>query len=74
MRKRIQTEEEKIANAIGKYIGHLTIDLERIGQHIARVLPTVIYNRFMVIAEAAQAEKEAELEAELNRGQYTLFD
>lgn len=74
MRKRIQTEEEKIANAIGKYIGHLNIDLERIGQHIARVLPTVIYNRFMVIAEAAQAEKEAEREREFSRGQYTLFD
>ncbi len=72
--RRQQTEEEKIANAIGKQIGSLTIDLERIGQHIARVLPTIIYNRFMIIAETAQAEKESELEREASRGQYTLFD
>ncbi len=72
--KRQQTEEEKIANAIGRQIGNLNIDLERIGQHIARVLPTVIYNRFIVVAETAVAEKEAERERETSRGHYTLFN
>jgi hypothetical protein len=58
MRRRITTDEEKVVNTITKLIGHLTIDLDRVGEHLARSAPTVIYNRFMVIAEAAQAEKE----------------
>lgn len=58
MRRRITTDEEKVVNTITKLIGNLTIDLDRIGEHLARSAPTVIYNRFMVIAEAAQAEKE----------------
>ncbi len=55
MRRRITTDEEKVVNTITKLIGHLTIDLDRVGEHLARSAPTVIYNRFMVIAEAAQA-------------------
>jgi len=58
MRRRIQTDEEKVVNVIAKLIGHLSIDLDRIGEHLARSAPTIIYNRFMIIAEAAQAEKE----------------
>jgi hypothetical protein len=49
MRRRITTDEEKVVNVIAKLIGHLSI---------ARSAPTIIYNRFMIIAEAAKAEKE----------------
>jgi hypothetical protein len=59
MRRRITTDEEKVVNVIAKLIGHLSIDLDRIGEHLARSAPTVIYNRFMIIAEAARAEKES---------------
>lgn len=68
MRRKITTDEEKIVNTIAKLIGHLNIDLDRVGIYLARVAPTVIYNRFMVIAEAAQAEKEQEL----SHGQDTI--
>jgi hypothetical protein len=70
MRRRITTDEEKIVNAITKLIGHLTIDLDRVGIYLARIAPTVIYNRFMMIAEAAQAEKEEEL---TNERQDTIY-
>jgi hypothetical protein len=62
MRRRITTDEEKVVNAIAKLIGHLNIDLDRVGVHLARIAPTVIYNRFMVIAEAAQEEKRKQIE------------
>lgn len=64
MRRKITTDEEKVVNAITKLIGHLNIDLDRVGIYLARIAPTVIYNRFMMIAEAAQAEKEEELSNE----------
>jgi phosphoribosyl-ATP pyrophosphohydrolase len=70
MRRRITTDEEKVVNAITKLIGHLTIDLDRVGIYLARIAPTVIYNRFMMIAEAAQAEKEEELS---NERQDTIY-
>ncbi len=70
MRRRITTDEEKIVNAITKLIGHLTIDLDRVGIYLARIAPTIIYNRFMMIAEAAQAEKEEEL---TNERQDTIY-
>jgi hypothetical protein len=65
--RRIQTDEEKVVNTIGKLIGHLNIDLDRIGIYLARHAPTVIYNRFMVIAEAAQYEKEEQIKNEPNK-------
>jgi hypothetical protein len=70
MRRRITTDEEKVVNAITKLIGHLTIDLDRVGIYLARIAPTIIYNRFMMIAEAAQAEKEEEL---TNERQDTIY-
>jgi hypothetical protein len=60
--RKIQTDEEKIVNTIAKLIGHLNVDLERVGIYLARYAPNVIYNRFMVIAEAAQYEKEEQSE------------
>jgi hypothetical protein len=67
MRRSIITDEEKVVNTIVKLIGHLNIDLDRVGVYLARIAPTVIYNRFMVIAEAAQAEKREQISNEPNR-------
>ena len=66
MRRKITTDEEKVVNVIAKLIGHLSIDLDRIGEHLARSAPTVIYNRFMIIAEAAKAEKEKKIDGTNN--------
>ena len=70
MRRRITTDEEKVVNTIAKLIGHLNIDLDRVGIHLARIAPTIIYNRFMIIAEAAQAEKREQKSNEPN----SLYD
>ncbi len=67
MRRRITTDEEKVVNTIAKLIGHLNIDLDRVGIYLARVAPTVIYNRFMIIAEAARHEKQEQMSNEPNR-------
>ena len=53
-----QTDEEKVALFIGKIVCDLRIDLDQIGMYIARYLPAVAYRRFMLIAEAAQEERE----------------
>jgi hypothetical protein len=34
------------------------LDLDQVGKYIARFLPTTIYNRLLIIAEAAEHEKE----------------
>jgi hypothetical protein len=60
--RKITTDEEKVVNAIAKLIGHLNIDLDRVGIYLARIVPTTIYNRFMIIAEAAQEEKRNQIE------------
>jgi len=58
MRKHITTKEEKIAKQIENVISDLRIDLDLVGIYLARTSPTVSYNRLMMIAEAAEFEKE----------------
>jgi hypothetical protein len=58
MRKHITTKEEKIAKQIENVISDLRIDLDLVGIYLARQSPTVSYNRLMLIAEAAEFEKE----------------
>jgi hypothetical protein len=60
--RKIITDEERVVNTISKLIGHLNIDLEGIGIYLARYAPNIIYNRFMIIAEAAQEEKGTKIE------------
>lgn len=58
MSKHRITEEEKIAINIGNILCDLRLDIELIGRYIARSLPTIAYNRLIVIAESAEYEKE----------------
>lgn len=57
MSRRI-TEEEKVANKMGSIISDLRVDLELVGEYLAKSQPYVVYNRLQVIAESAKETKE----------------
>jgi hypothetical protein len=52
------TDEEKVAIKIGKAVSDLTLDIETVGKYLAKIVPNVSYNRLIVVAEAAEFEKE----------------
>jgi hypothetical protein len=52
------TEEEKVANRIGNMVADLRVDLELVGEYLAKSQPYVVYNRLQVIAESAKETKE----------------
>lgn len=56
IRRRTSTEE-RIAVRIGDLIDSVSLDLDQIGVFLARD-NNITYNRLMVIAEAAEFEKE----------------
>lgn len=56
--RRILTNEEKVANKLGNEISDLRVDLELVGEYIAKSQPNVVYNRLQVIAESAKETKE----------------
>lgn len=49
---------EKIAVAIVKLMTDLHVDIETVGYYLYRVSPPLMYNRFKVIAEAAEHERK----------------
>ena len=57
MSRRI-TEEEKVANKMGNIISDLRVDLELVGEYLAKSQPYVVYNRLQTIAESAKETKE----------------
>ena len=57
MRRRT-TQEEKLAQQIADIICDTRIDLDQIGVYLARFKPSMPYNRLMIIAEAAEWERE----------------
>jgi hypothetical protein len=56
--RKLKSREEKVAEKIAQLLDSLTLDLDQVGKYIARFLPTTIYNRLLIIAEAAEHEKE----------------
>lgn len=50
--------EERAGQKITQQLSDLTLDLDAVGHYIARTSPTVIYKRFITVAEAALYEKE----------------
>jgi hypothetical protein len=54
----VGTSEEKIAQKLNIIVSDLNLNLEQVGKMIARVLPTLTFNRVMVVLESAQAERE----------------
>ncbi len=64
MTKRGMSKNEKTAVKIAELMNDVTLDLDQVGQYLGRLAPTISYNRLMLIAEAAEWEKE---QAELNK-------
>lgn len=58
MRRLRITQEEKIAEQIAGILSDVRLDLDQVGVYLARFKPSMPYNRLMVIAEAAEWEKE----------------
>jgi hypothetical protein len=58
---RRKSDNEKIAEKMTVLVNDLTLDLDQIGEYIARSAPNVTYRRFMEIAEAARFEREEKL-------------
>lgn len=56
--RRIITAEEKVANKLGNQISDLRVDLELVGEYLAKSQPNVVYNRLQVIAESAKESRE----------------
>ena len=58
MRKHALTEEQKTAVKITKLLDSVSLDLDRVGIEIARIRPTTLYNRLVLVAESAVEEQE----------------
>ncbi len=66
MKKKV-TPEERVAVKIANLVNDVTIDLDKVGQHLATDLPTISYNRLVLLTEAAVEEKENTYGREFNR-------
>ena len=60
------TKEERVAIKLGSLLNDLYLDLDMVGYYIAQANPTVLYNRFIVVSESAQEQKEAVTEREMS--------
>jgi uncharacterized ferritin-like protein (DUF455 family) len=52
-----RSEEEKVAQTIANKLDSVSLNLDEVGRYLAG-MPNVFYNRFMVVAEAAEFSKE----------------
>jgi len=66
--KRSLTKDQVVAKRIAEIVSDVTLDLDEVGKTIANAHPTVIYNRLVLLAEAAVDEKTTE------RGHSSLND
>lgn len=69
MRKRLITKEEKVAIQLTNVLSDLRLDLDMVGEYLVQLSPTLIYNRFITIADSAEHAKENQH----NEYQYRLF-
>jgi len=52
------SKEEKVAIKIGTLLSDFSLDLERVGKHLALSNPHVIYSRAVEVLESAEYNKE----------------
>ena len=52
------SKEEKVAMKIGTLLSDFSLDLERVGKHLALSNPHVIYSRAVEVLESAEYNKE----------------
>jgi hypothetical protein len=71
-RRQVVTNEEKAAKRISQVLTDFTLDLEKVGYHIARSNPYILYRRSTEVLEAAKFQEDI---VEQNRIGYndTLF-
>lgn len=55
-----KSQEEKKAEQIANLVSDLRIDLDEVGIALARMRPTTIYNRLVVLMDSAEEEMEKE--------------
>jgi hypothetical protein len=58
--KRSLTKDQVVAKRIAEMVSDVTLDLDEVGKSIANAHPTVIYNRLVLLTEAAVEEKITE--------------
>ncbi len=58
MRSKRMTKEEQVAKQLGDIVSDLRIDLDLVGEYVARSQPDAVYNRLIEVAEATRFEKE----------------
>ncbi len=56
--RKIKTDEEKAATKIENLLSDLRLDIDEIGFYVAEFSPTIIYNRLLLLTEAAEFAKE----------------
>ena len=63
----ITSKEEKTAIAIGKLLSDFHLDLEKVGYHLAKSTPYLVYRRSLEVLESAQFQLDI---VEQNRIEY----
>jgi len=66
-RRLVVTNEEKAAKRISQVLADFTLDLEKVGYHIARSTPYILYRRSTEVLEAAKFQEDI---VEQNRIEY----
>ena len=61
------TKEEKVAVAMSKLLSDFNLDLEKVGYHLAKSTPYLIYRRSLEVLESAQFQLDI---VEQNRIEY----
>ena len=52
------TNEEKVAKVIVYAVNDVTLDLEEVGEYVAEIADTILYNRLQLVFEVAKDEVE----------------
>lgn len=58
MRRKQKTEEEKTAEKLATMLSDIRLDLDEVGINLARMRPTTIYNRLIMVTDSAEEEME----------------
>lgn len=61
MRRKIITEEEKVAKKLTTVLADLRLDIDMVGYYLVQLSPNVIYNRLIILTDSAQEAKEQQV-------------
>ena len=69
-RRIVATNEEKAAKRMAQILSDFTLDLEKVGYHIARSNPYILYRRSTEVLEAAKFQEDIVEQNRINYGNY----